>query len=97
MVNIKDKPIEFSNDNDTDYLLWLQEHPYGFVLNSNKQKNQKYSRLHQANCWTIDNPNKSNWTNHGHIKVCSEKKSVILNWCKEKNFELDKYCQICSP
>ncbi len=100
MRNISDtkKEIyEFTNDNDRDYLLWTQENPNGYVLNSNNCENQKYSRLHRANCWTIINPDTANWTKHGHTKICSLKKSVIMDWCKERNFELDKYCQICKP
>ena len=93
----EDEPVEFSDDQDKEYEGWLQVFPDGFVLNTNKQENQKYTRLHGAECWTINSEGRENWTNHGHKKICHKKKSKLIDWCKERNFELDKYCQICKP
>lgn len=51
----------FGND-DEGYRNWLEAHPNGFVLNTNRSPTASYLMLHRANCtngilnWRHENP-----------------------------------------
>lgn len=60
------------------YKNWLQENPYGFVVNllksangTHRQSDRTMTCVHKANCYTIIGGEKSAFTTNAYFKCCS--------------------------
>lgn len=86
----------FDEDDEVGYQQWLQQNPYGFVLNTNEYHHHK---LHKAKCHTINKKGnyKKSLTGNLQYKVCSSEIPDLEKWCNDKGFELKQYCGTCKP
>jgi hypothetical protein len=62
--------METFEDNDEEYLQRVDSHSNGFVVNSYRQPEATYLKLHSARCGTIKTPQRTNWTIGTYIKIC---------------------------
>lgn len=85
--------ITFIND-EKEYLFWLDRHPKGFVVNSNKK--HSFLMLHRAVCGTI-NSKKGNYTTHAYIKICSRDRKELENWAQTIIGNTLSICEHCTP
>jgi hypothetical protein len=69
-------------DEDKKYRSWLETHPQGYVLNSNKSPRPNYLVLHRAWC---SQQQKTIGVNYR--KVCADSKEGLWEWLNENNFE----------
>lgn len=91
-------------DNDIAYLRWVDTHPHGFVLNSERRPRSSYLMLRRASCGTIKGtptrkaalPGAYVWTGP-YIKVCSDSRQAIENWAYSETRGAVKPCRICNP
>ena len=72
----------------------LEKNHHGYVLNNNKYN---HAKLHSAGCSDIKKGDA--YTTNLQFKVCSLKKQVLEQWCREieNPFELKEYCMHCKP
>ncbi|MGF6421230.1 MULTISPECIES: hypothetical protein [Lelliottia] len=66
------------------YKIWLQENPYGFVVNllksakgTNRQSDRVMTCVHKANCHTINGDEKSAFTTNAYFKCCSTSQEEV--------------------
>ena len=59
-------------DDEAGYLQWLDAHPQGFVVNTNRAPNSRYLKLHRTACKHIGRDGQGNYTRGSYIKMCSE-------------------------
>ena len=83
-------------DDDEGYLNWSENHPRGFVVNSNREPDPDYLVLHRANCIHITTEARTNWTTTDFVKICSLNRGRLANWARTISGRL-RGCQICRP
>jgi hypothetical protein len=91
-------PVLVIKDDDRKYEEWLRAHPHGFVINTPRVPDKTYVKLHASECWTINGvPSRgAKWTEGQYIKVCSESRSELEKWTKEKfGIPLTDICKTC--
>lgn len=89
-------------DDDEGYLRWIDKNPHGFVINTSRNPEYGYLKLHRATCGTIKTPKRTNWTTTGYIKICSldleELRTEYEDWIRRKNVDRRlNPCYICKP
>jgi hypothetical protein len=80
-------------DNDRGYLVWLREHPGGYVLNCNRHPSPDYLILHRADCWTISRSGVTYTT--AYQKVCSDTADQLVKWAERETGAQPTPCRIC--
>jgi hypothetical protein len=88
--------VRFTDD-DNGYINWLQEHQSGFVVNCCRKPSPKYLVLHRAICRFINTDKRKNWTKTGYIKICSESKNTLEDWCRKNVGGTPATCSRCKP
>lgn len=94
---------EFEKD-DPGYLRWLDAHPRGYVINTERTRNCNYMVLHRSTCWTIgrDNPNVDTdaFTGGQYIRICAPDVVSLRAWVRKHgrpDGSFSKECGICQP
>lgn len=87
---------QFVND-DEGYLRWLEEHPHGFVVNSQRTPASHYLILHRASCKHINSPGRANWTTTGYIETCSTEPVALAGWARLATGGNLTPCGACKP
>lgn len=94
---------EFVKD-DPGYLRWLDTHPRGYVVNTERTRNRNYMVLHRSTCWTIgrDNPNvgADAFTGGQYIKICAPDVVSLRAWVRKHgrpDGSFSKECGLCHP
>lgn len=66
--------VETYIDDDRGYLAWLDAHPNGYVLNTHRNPQPSYLRLHRADCVSISGQpaNGARWT-ATYVKRCGSR------------------------
>ncbi len=95
---------------DTGYLAWLQDHPNGYVLNTNprgkanRRFNPDYMVLHRAQCRTICNlistAREGGFTGRNYVKICSESIPDLREWVRQHgrpDGSFSNECSHCNP
>ncbi|MGH4020320.1 MAG: hypothetical protein ACRDT0_14010 [Pseudonocardiaceae bacterium] len=84
-------------DNDDGYLAWIAQHTDGFVLNTERNPNPYYLRLHRATCWTITRlqPNARRWTTGDYIKICGSR-TELESWARDTVGGTVQPCRLCT-
>jgi hypothetical protein len=83
-------------DDDRGYLDWLAAHPDEFVINTDRQPNPNYLRLHTATCRTINRmpTNGRRWTAE-YIKVCGQRDELEA-WARTAVGGQVQPCALCT-
>jgi len=91
--------IAFTDGDDTDYFIWMGEHPAGFVLNTERRSATREAILHQSNCGHIrPGPTMAPgaFTGRDYIKVCSDEVNTLLAWTQRERPQATlRPCQTC--
>lgn len=90
---------EFEPD-DEKYLQWLNEHPEGFILTSNKSLYLNFTVIHKATCNKIKIPTgkakPGGFTERHYIKVYADSTTVLESWLrKRKPNGSSRKCSFC--
>jgi hypothetical protein len=96
--------LEFDN-NDNNYIAWLESNPTGFVINTTRAKSTEYRVLHTATCRYVKslqgNSKPGGFTERGYIKICSQDVRSLREWSKNNNGEesgsFSRECSTCKP
>jgi len=86
---------EFRND-DAGYLRWLEENPYGFVLNCYSSPTPGYLKLHKVRCRHLRKGDQANPT-IDYLKVCESTRREIENWTRIRFGAEPDPCGHCNP
>lgn len=92
--------LQFDN-NDTGFLQWMQEHPQGFVVNTERSDGSHLAVLHCARCHHITSMKSLEpgaYTEREYIKICSDDGSTLKSWLitNRPNAQI-RYCRTCEP
>jgi hypothetical protein len=92
---------KFEHD-DEAYIVWLEEHPDGFVCNVRSRPDPNYVVLHRASCPTISKTNQLSgaFTGRAYRKWCGRsikdlREAAVLEG--RSNGSFSKRCGICRP
>lgn len=95
--------IEFING-DTPFLDWMVKNPFGYVLNTERRPNSKYTFLHRSGCrhltGLVEGQGPDGYTTREYIKVCSNDYFALMNWCVNNRLEIKAFsgiCKSCQP
>lgn len=81
-------------DDDHGYLNWLDHHPDGFVINTNRTPSASYLALHRASCGTITGTLARGKAFTGeYAKVCGER-AELENFARQLGGRLEP-CRLC--
>lgn len=76
-------------DDDHGYLNWLDHHPDGFVINTNRTPSASYLALHRASCGTITGTLARGKAFTGeYAKVCGER-AELENFARQLGGRLE--------
>ena len=96
--------IQVFDNNDQDYLEWLEKYAEGFVLNTRRRGDPEYIVLHRTTCPSIYKYSKiarpGSFTEMTYIKVCSDSLSELSTWAKNhgrNDGSFSKKCSKCKP
>ena len=89
---------------DDGYLRWLDRHPTGYVINTERSRNPNYMVLHEASCRHIgrenDNVAPGGFTERRYIKICAESADDLRAWARRNgrpDGSFSKRCGVCRP
>jgi len=88
-------------DDDDGYLRWLEAHPDGYVVNSDRVPRATYVVLHRAECRTI-NPARlaggaeKTWT-IAYRKTCAADVAGLTGWVRTAVGDGARACGLCRP
>ena len=97
--DVTDGVVSFLDDDD-GYLGWLDAHPDGYVVNSDRVPRATYIVLHRAECRTI-NPAlaggaEKTWT-IAYRKTCADDVAHLTGWVTAAVGDGAKACGLCRP
>ncbi len=89
--------VEFKNQ-EGEYMEWQRVNPHGYVYNDFGGLNPQYNKLHEANCWRLNNLGGGS-KRTSYRKVCSSNLSELQRWIEDNRGPEGKaYSRcICSP
>ncbi len=89
--------MEIFEDDEEEYLQWVETNPDGFVLNCERRPSARYLMLHRALCGTICTEKRINYTSTGYIKICALDKQELAAWATQETGGRFRACQLCKP
>jgi hypothetical protein len=97
-IGLQDPGSLVFRDDDAGYVDWLDAHPNGYVINIARNQTATTSRLHRADCRTINgqNPHKGRWTGP-YIKVCAQQRAELQRWATDNVRAPIPPCGTCNP
>jgi hypothetical protein len=86
---------QFEND-ESDYLSWVQANPSGYVVNVDvPHHTPQYPMVHLASHKAVSSPTRSNYTTGRYIKFCSVNLEALERWAKDKYGRPLTRCAVC--
>lgn len=90
--------VEQFRDDDRGYLAWTATHTGGYVINIQRNLNPADSRLHCADCYTINGqPARGKTWTGPYIKVCSVSAPDLTDWARAHVRSEIQRCGSCTP
>ena len=87
----------FDDGDDDGYRAWVAQHRGGYVINIQRTYNPSDARLHQAQCYTInDQPARGNVFVGDYVKVCALRRFELDHWAQQNVGALIQTCEHCS-
>jgi len=92
------------DDGDKPYLEWIEAHPNGCVLNTERGVSATYACFHHPDCHFISSeearqgPN--GFTKQKRIKVCADESAALVDWLinnRPMAVANKKSCNVCRP
>ena len=71
--------VVFKDDRDTEFFSWLDEHPGGYFINTERNPKPGYLVMHCPSCPHFDRSSSAHWT-RDYIKFCSDSRSDLDEW-----------------
>lgn len=67
------------------YLDWIDRHPSGYVVNTERTPRPSYLQLHVATCGHISKPREPGaYTERQYVKFCSTSRHALEEWAEEE-------------
>jgi len=88
LTRLRKDPLVLSNrpdtisvfkDDDVGFFDWIDHHPDGHFINSERNPKPSYLVLHRPACPHIDRDPSRHWTKD-YIKICSQSRSDLEEW-----------------
>ncbi len=79
MLSTRPDNIELFRDDDQGFFDWLDEHPDGFFVNTDRTPKPDYLVLHRPSCSHIDRNPSMNWTTD-YVKLCATDRADLEEW-----------------
>jgi hypothetical protein len=90
--------VRRSQDDDAGYLAWVQSHPDGLVVNTERRPSPAYLVLHRADCAHITRATQpGSWTTAAYIKVCAPELAELERWARTEVGGRLQPCHWCAP
>lgn len=96
---------EFGNG-ERPFFNWMDEHPYGFVLEVGKSVSSGYAMIHRSNCSHLKDPysgmKPDKYASRDCFNVCSLETIELIEWIKDYRPRVIKHthiqaCEDCKP
>ena len=92
------------DDNDSDYLAWVERHPKEFVLNTRRTPDPDYMVLHRASCQSISRytavSTVGGFVERFYIKAFVDTIGALREWVRRNgraDGSFSKECGFCNP
>jgi hypothetical protein len=85
--------VKFRDDDD-GYFSWLEDHPDGYFINSERNPKPKYLVLHRPNCPHFTRNPELHWT-RDYIKLCSSDRDALQEWASNTAHGEMTLCGTC--
>lgn len=79
MLATTPKDIDLFRDDDRGFFDWLDEHPQGFFLNTERNPKPTYLVLHRPGCHHFTGNPSKHWTKD-YVKLCADSRRDIEEW-----------------
>jgi hypothetical protein len=90
--------LKVFKDDDRNYLIWINENPHGFVLNTTRPPLPEFLILHRSSCPAVKGePETENYWTVECIKVCSSKTEELADWARNEAGGVINPCRLCNP
>lgn len=86
--------IVMFKDDDAGFHGWLDEHPDGFFVNTERKPRETYLVLHRPQCPHFDRSPTMHWT-RDYIKFCSDDRQQLEAWASEAVAGEVTLCRSC--
>jgi|SRR5581483_9411792 len=74
--------VELFKDDDGGFFAWLDAHPDGWFVNTERSPNPNYLVLHRPGCPHFTGGDHLHWTKD-YVKVCSDSRGALEAWASE--------------
>src|SRR5205085_7162313 len=81
-------------DDDAGFFDWLDDHPNGFFVNTERNPKPTYLVLHVSDCSHFDRSPSLKWT-HEYVKVCADRRDELEAWAEERVGGEITLCRSC--
>ena len=96
--------VHIFDHSDYEYLRWLAQNRFGFVVNTPRALDPDYMMLHRAGCNTISeyhgNAERGGFTEREYIKICANDIESLRAWVRQNgrpDGSFSSMCQHCDP
>jgi 5-methylcytosine-specific restriction protein A len=96
--------VKVFDGEEKPYMGWIQAHPDGLVLNTERTTSADYARFHQPQCPHISERGSEHrpdgYTQYDRIKVCAEESEALIEWLLENRplaVAGARPCKSCKP
>jgi hypothetical protein len=80
--------VLFFVDDEASYLEWMQNHPDGFVVNTNRTPAPSYMQLHRSGCASISeyegDATPGGFTERDYAKACADSIEELKAWVRKR-------------
>jgi hypothetical protein len=84
-------------EDDAGYLMWVNYHPDGFVVNTERPPSPRYLMLHRAACSHISRATQQGRWTHDYLKVCAPSIAELEEWARREAGGRLQACHWCAP
>jgi hypothetical protein len=91
---VGDWDVEIFKDDDAGFFTWMDEHPEGSFINTERTPNPNYLVLHLCGCGHFKGAPSVRWTKD-YIKICSEQREQLDGWAEQSVGGEVTLCKSC--
>ena len=95
--------LKIFDNNDNEYLEWMDKNPTYFIVNTRRSKNSDYFLLHKSKCHHVSTTTRLEmgaYTERDYIKIGSADLNELKNWFLQNNTKFKgefTECKTCNP
>jgi hypothetical protein len=86
--------ITFFRDDDSGFSGWLDAHPGGYFINTERNPGPKYLVLHHSSCPHFSRNTGLHWTKD-YVKICADDRQGLEEWAADATGGEVTLCGTC--